>query len=114
MEAPRSDLLAPTHYLDARTTAIKWSAGVRARLRGVGIFSCTMGEQMPQATGAQTRLIYRRERVFFHVLPSAKASPVPQPNARRQAVMVVPVVITLSTKYAGKGCIGPAVRMMAC
>src|SRR5260370_8009889 len=28
--------------------------------------------------------------------------------------MVVRVVITLSTKYAGRACIGPAVRMMAC
>ena len=40
--------------------------------------------------------------------------PVPQPRARRQAAIVVPVVMTLSTKYTGKGFMGPVVRMMAC
>src|ERR1035441_21359 len=39
--------------------------------------------------------------------------PMPQPRARRQAAMVVPVVITLSTKYTGKSCMGSLVRMMA-
>src|ERR1035437_8368521 len=49
-----------------------------------------------------------------HLLASAYTRPMPQPRARRQAAMVVPVVITLSTKYSGRSWMGPPVRKMAC
>ena len=48
------------------------------------------------------------------MLASAYAKAKPQPSARRHAATVVPVVITLSTKYTGKKSIGPTVRIRTC
>src|ERR1051325_5068967 len=48
------------------------------------------------------------------LLASAYTRPLPQPIARRHAAIVVPVVMTLSTKWIGKSCIGGARRIIAC